>query len=39
MTLALTSDPTQPARSGGHFGDIMRLIEDDVIPVARRQLG
>jgi hypothetical protein len=28
-----------PARSGGHFGDIMRLIEDDVIPVARRQLG
>jgi CubicO group peptidase (beta-lactamase class C family) len=38
-TLALTSDPNLPARSGGHFGDIMRLIEDDVIPVARRQLG
>lgn len=39
ITLALTSDPNLPARSGGHFGDIMRLIEDDVMPVAHRQLG
>ena len=39
MTLALTSDPTMPARSGGHFGDIMRLIEGDVIPLARSRMG
>ena len=39
MTLALTSDPNLPARSGGHFGDIMRLIEGDVIPVARSQMA
>ncbi|MBR2657003.1 MAG: serine hydrolase [Loktanella sp.] len=39
MTLALTSNPNLPARSGGHFGDIMRLIESDVIPVARSQLA
>lgn len=34
LSLALTSDPTRPARSQGYFGDIMRLIEDDVIPAA-----
>lgn len=39
MTLALTSNPNLPARSGGHFGDIMRLIEGDVIPVARSRMG
>jgi hypothetical protein len=38
MTLALTSDPTQPARSGGYFGDLMRLIEGVVVPVGRAQL-
>nr|WP_043699481.1 serine hydrolase [Yoonia vestfoldensis] len=38
-TLALTSDPNLPARSAGHFGDIMRLIEGDVIPLARSQLA
>lgn len=38
LTVALTSDPTQPARSGGYFGDIMRLIEGAIIPVARDQL-
>lgn len=35
LTMALSSDPTQPARSGGYFGDLMRLIADAVIPVAR----
>ena len=35
LTLALTSDPTQPARSEGYFGQIMALIEDTVLPVAR----
>lgn len=39
MTLALTSDPNLPARSAGHFGDIMRLIEGDVIPLGRSQLA
>lgn len=35
LTLALTSDPTRPARSGGYFGDIMRLIERTIVPIAR----
>jgi CubicO group peptidase (beta-lactamase class C family) len=39
LTLALTSDPNQPARSAGHFGDLMRLIEQDVIPVAQQLAG
>ena len=34
LSLALTSDPTRPARSEGYFGDIMTLIEDAVIPAA-----
>ncbi len=34
LSLALTSDSTRPARSQGYFGDIMRLIEEDVIPAA-----
>jgi len=25
-TIAITSDPTRPARSGGYFGDLMQLI-------------
>ena len=36
LTVAITSDPTLPARSGGYFGDLMRLIEDTIIPVARQ---
>ena len=39
MTLALTSDPTRPARSGGYFGDLQRLIEMQVLPVARAQMS
>lgn len=39
VTLAITSDPTRPARSGGYFGDLQRLIEDDVLPMAQAQLG
>ncbi len=34
LSLALTSDPTRPARSQGYFGDIMALIEQDIIPAA-----
>ena len=39
LTLAITSDPTQPARSGGYFGDLQRLIEQDILPLAAAQLG
>ncbi len=35
LTLAITSDPTRLARSTGYFGDLIRLIENHVIPVAR----
>ncbi|MEM6887911.1 MAG: serine hydrolase [Pseudomonadota bacterium] len=38
LTVALTSDPTRPARSGGYFGDLMRLIETRVLPAARQAL-
>ncbi len=27
LAVAITSDPTQPARSGGYFGDLMRLLD------------
>lgn len=36
LTVAITSDPMRPARSGGYFGDLMRLIEDVILPVARQ---
>lgn len=32
LALAITSDPTLPARSEGHFGDLMRLIAEEVVP-------
>lgn len=28
LTVAITSDPTQPARSEGYFGDLMRFLGD-----------
>lgn len=39
LTLAITSDPTRPARSGGYFGDLQRLIETQILPVAKSQLS
>jgi len=33
LTVAITSDPTRLARSGGYFGDLLQLIEDEIIPV------
>lgn len=30
LAVAITSDPTVPARSGGYFGDLMRLIEGEI---------
>lgn len=35
LTIAITSDPLRPARSEGYFGDLMRLIEDQILPIAR----
>ncbi|MBY5970732.1 beta-lactamase family protein [Ferrimonas balearica] len=31
LSVALTSDPLRPARSGGYFGDIMELLEGPVL--------
>lgn len=36
LTIVITSDPTRPARSGGYFGDLMKLIEGAILPVARQ---
>jgi hypothetical protein len=36
LTIAITSDPTRPARSGGYFGDLMALIETSILPAARQ---
>ncbi len=30
LAVAITSDPTRPARSGGYFGDLMRLLDGPV---------
>lgn len=38
LTLAITSDPTRPARSGGYFGDLQRLIERQILPLAKSQI-
>lgn len=35
LTVAITSDPTLPARSGGYFGDLLSLIETGIIPAAQ----
>jgi CubicO group peptidase (beta-lactamase class C family) len=34
LTIVITSDPTRPARSGGYFGDLRRLIEKQIIALA-----
>jgi CubicO group peptidase (beta-lactamase class C family) len=34
LALTITSDPTQPARSGGYFGDLMRLMDGPVLALA-----
>jgi CubicO group peptidase (beta-lactamase class C family) len=39
MTLALTSNPTRPARSGAYFGDLKNLIERQILPTVRAQMG
>lgn len=34
LTVVITSDPTQPARSAGYFGDLTRLIGETILPEA-----
>lgn len=34
LSVAITSDPTLPARSGGYAGDLHRLLADEIMPIA-----
>jgi len=34
LAVAITSDPLQPARSGGYFGDLMRLLDGPILQLA-----
>ena len=34
LVVAITSDPTRPARSGGYFGDLMNLLEGPILALA-----
>ena len=34
LAVAITSDPTQPARSGGYFGELMDLLDGPVLALA-----
>ncbi|TDL90616.1 serine hydrolase domain-containing protein [Meridianimarinicoccus aquatilis] len=36
LTIVITSDPTRPARSQGYFGDLLAMIEQDILPNAPR---
>ncbi len=33
LAVAITSDPTTPARSGGYFGDLMRLLDGPILAI------
>ena len=39
LTVVVTSDPTQPARSEGYVGDLRAMLADDIIPAAERPDG
>ncbi len=34
LAVAITSDPTQPARSGGYFGELMALLDGPILGLA-----
>ncbi|MEC7762587.1 MAG: serine hydrolase [Pseudomonadota bacterium] len=34
LAVAITSDPMQPARSGGYFGDLMRLLDGPILSLS-----
>ena len=35
LTVAITSDPTRPARTAGHVGDLNRLVAQQIVPAVR----
>jgi CubicO group peptidase (beta-lactamase class C family) len=39
LTVVITSDATRPARSGGYFGDLTRLIATVIVPEAEAARG
>ncbi len=39
LTVAITSDPTRPARSQGHAGDLNALLTDLIVPAAEAARG
>lgn len=34
LAVAITSDPTRPARSGGYFGELMRLLDGPILALS-----
>ena len=38
LTVVVTSDPTRPARTDGHTGDLNRMMAELIIPLAERQV-
>ena len=32
LTIAVTSDPTRPARSAGYVGDLRALVAEEIVP-------
>jgi hypothetical protein len=34
LTVAVTSDPTRPARTHGYVGELHRLVRDEIIRAA-----
>ncbi|MEO1459812.1 MAG: 6-aminohexanoate hydrolase, partial [Pseudomonadota bacterium] len=34
LTVAITSDPTRPARSAGYAGALKRLVAEHAVPIA-----
>lgn len=34
LAIAITSDPNQPARSGGYFGDLMNLLDGPILALS-----
>ncbi|MBB3139924.1 serine hydrolase domain-containing protein [Halomonas organivorans] len=39
LAVAITSDPSRPARSAGYFGDLMRLLDGPVLRLADEALA
>jgi hypothetical protein len=37
LTVAVTSDPDRPARSGGYAGALHRMVEEEILREAARR--